>query len=60
MIIIDRLLNERQERGKPSKAAMVRVGIMGKGLALQIIKYTCAKKLRSRFLTRAPTRMCMT
>lgn len=40
MIIIDRLLSERQEQGNPIKVAMVGAGFMGKGIALQIIKYT--------------------
>jgi predicted homoserine dehydrogenase-like protein len=40
MIIIDRALQERQAQGKPIKVAMIGAGVMGKGIALQIIKYT--------------------
>lgn len=40
MIIIDKLLQQRQEQGSPIKVAMVGAGFMGKGVALQIIKYT--------------------
>lgn len=40
MIIIDKLLNERQKAGNPIKVAMVGAGVVGKGLARQIIKYT--------------------
>jgi predicted homoserine dehydrogenase-like protein len=39
MIIIDKLLSERQKVGKPIKVAMVGAGVVGKGLARQIIKY---------------------
>jgi predicted homoserine dehydrogenase-like protein len=37
MIIIDKLLSERQQ--KPIRVAMVGAGVVGKGLARQIIKY---------------------
>lgn len=40
MSIIDKLLQQRQEQGRPIKVAMVGAGFMGKGVALQIIKYT--------------------
>ena len=39
MIIIDKLLRERQRAGKPIKVAMVGAGVVGKGLARQIIRY---------------------
>jgi predicted homoserine dehydrogenase-like protein len=39
MIIIDKLLSERQQAGKPIKVAMVGAGVVGKGLARQITKY---------------------
>lgn len=39
MIIIDKLLSERQQAGKPIRVAMVGAGIVGKGLAHQITKY---------------------
>ena len=39
MIIIDKLLSERQRRGKPIQVAMVGAGVVGKGLARQITKY---------------------
>ena len=39
MIIIDKLLSERQKAGKPIKVAMVGAGVVGKGLARQITKY---------------------
>jgi predicted homoserine dehydrogenase-like protein len=39
MIIIDKLLSERQKAGKPIRIAMVGAGVVGKGLARQITKY---------------------
>jgi predicted homoserine dehydrogenase-like protein len=39
MIIIDKLLSERQQKQKPIRVAMVGAGVVGKGLARQIIKY---------------------
>lgn len=39
MIIIDKLLSERQQAGKPIRVAMVGAGVVGKGLARQITKY---------------------
>jgi predicted homoserine dehydrogenase-like protein len=39
MIIIDKLLRERRQAGKPIRVAMVGAGVVGKGLARQIIKY---------------------
>lgn len=39
MIIIDKLLSERQRAGKPIRVAMVGAGFVGKGLARQITKY---------------------
>lgn len=45
MIIIDKLLNERQKAGKPIKVAMVGAGVLGKGLARQIEKYVTGMEL---------------
>lgn len=39
MIIIDKLLSERQREGKPIRVAMVGAGVVGKGLAHQITNY---------------------
>lgn len=39
MIIIDKLLSERQQAGKPIRIAVVGAGVVGKGLARQITKY---------------------
>ena len=39
MIIIDKLLSQRQKAGKPIKVALVGAGVVGKGLARQITKY---------------------
>jgi predicted homoserine dehydrogenase-like protein len=36
MIILDRLLEQRQEEGQPIRVAMVGAGFMGRGIALQI------------------------
>ena len=36
MIILDRLLEQRQEEGRPIRVAMVGAGFMGRGIALQI------------------------
>lgn len=40
MIIIDKLLRERQREGKPIRVALVGAGVVGKGLAHQITKHT--------------------
>ena len=37
MIIIDNLLEKRQEEGKPFKVAMIGTGFIGRGVALQIL-----------------------
>lgn len=39
MIIIDKLLSERQKVGKPIRVAMVGAGVVGRGLVRQITKY---------------------
>jgi predicted homoserine dehydrogenase-like protein len=36
MIVLDRLLEQRQEEGRPIRVAMVGAGFMGRGIALQI------------------------
>ncbi len=45
MIIIDKLLSERQKAGKPIKVAMVGAGVLGKGLARQITQYVPGMEL---------------
>ncbi|MGZ9164832.1 MAG: NAD(P)H-dependent oxidoreductase [Anaerolineales bacterium] len=45
MIIIDKLLSERQKTGKPIKVAMVGAGVLGKGLARQITQYVPGMEL---------------
>lgn len=37
MIIVDRVLEERRQAGKPIRVAMVGAGFMGRGIALQIL-----------------------
>ncbi|MGZ9226869.1 MAG: NAD(P)H-dependent oxidoreductase, partial [Anaerolineales bacterium] len=39
MIIVDKLLSERQQSRKPIRVAMVGAGVVGKGLARQITNY---------------------
>lgn len=39
MIIIDKLLSERQKTGNPIRVAMVGAGVVGRGLARQITRY---------------------
>lgn len=39
MIIIDKLLNERQNAGEPIRVAMVGAGVVGRGLAHQITRH---------------------
>ncbi|MGB9714862.1 MAG: NAD(P)H-dependent oxidoreductase [Thermodesulfovibrionales bacterium] len=45
MIIIDKALEKRHLEGNPIRVAMVGAGFMGRGIALQIIKYTVGMKL---------------
>jgi len=45
MIIVDRALEKCEREGKPIKVAMVGAGFMGRGIALQIIKYTKGMRL---------------
>ena len=45
MIILDRVLRERQEAGRPIRVAMIGAGYMGRGLALQITRYTPGMEL---------------
>jgi len=45
MIVIDRILERREREGKPIRVAMVGAGFMGRGIALQIIKYTKGLRL---------------
>jgi predicted homoserine dehydrogenase-like protein len=45
MIIVDKALEKCEREGKPIKVAMVGAGFMGRGIALQIIKYTKGMRL---------------
>ncbi|OGW52734.1 MAG: NAD(P)-dependent oxidoreductase [Nitrospirae bacterium RBG_13_43_8] len=45
MIIVDRALEKCEREGKPIKVAMVGAGFMGRGIALQVIKYTKGMRL---------------
>jgi predicted homoserine dehydrogenase-like protein len=40
MIIVDRALEAREREGRPIQVGMVGAGFMGRGIALQIIRYT--------------------
>jgi predicted homoserine dehydrogenase-like protein len=39
MIIVDKLLKERQQAGKPIRVALIGAGVLGKGLTRQITNY---------------------
>ncbi|SKB30724.1 Predicted homoserine dehydrogenase, contains C-terminal SAF domain [Parapedobacter luteus] len=45
MIIIDTALAKRQSEGKPIRVAMIGAGFMGRGIALQICRYTPGMEL---------------
>jgi predicted homoserine dehydrogenase-like protein len=45
MIVVDRLLERRQEEGRPVRVAMVGAGFMGRGIALQIATATPGMEL---------------
>ncbi len=45
MIILDKALQERQQTGRPVRVAMIGAGYMGRGLALQICRYTPGMEL---------------
>jgi predicted homoserine dehydrogenase-like protein len=45
MIILDTALKQRQAEGNPVRVAMVGSGFMGRGIALQICKYTMGMEL---------------
>jgi len=45
MIIVDKALEKRQKEGNPIRVAMVGAGYMGRGIALQIVKYITGMKL---------------
>jgi predicted homoserine dehydrogenase-like protein len=45
MMIVDTALKRRQAEGNPVRAAMVGAGFMGRGIALQICKYTMGMEL---------------
>ncbi|MBD3337957.1 MAG: NAD(P)-dependent oxidoreductase [Candidatus Lokiarchaeota archaeon] len=40
MIIIDKYLAEREAKGNPIRVGMIGAGFMGRGIALQLIRYT--------------------
>ncbi len=40
MIVVDKVLARRQERGVPIRVGMIGAGFMGRGVARQIIRYT--------------------
>jgi predicted homoserine dehydrogenase-like protein len=45
MVIVDNALKQREADGKPIRVAMIGAGFMGRGIALQITKYTPGMKL---------------
>ena len=45
MIIVDTALEKREQEGKPIRVGMVGAGYMGRGIALQILKYVKGMKL---------------
>jgi len=45
MILVDKALEKREQDGKPIRVALVGAGYMGRGIALQILKYTKGMKL---------------
>jgi predicted homoserine dehydrogenase-like protein len=45
MIIVDKALERFEREGRPIRVAMVGAGFMGRGIALQIIKYTKGMRL---------------
>jgi predicted homoserine dehydrogenase-like protein len=45
MILVDKALEKREQEGKPIRVALVGAGYMGRGIALQIVKYTRGMKL---------------
>ena len=45
MIVVDRLLEQRREEGRPVRVAMVGAGFMGRGIALQIATATPGMEL---------------
>jgi predicted homoserine dehydrogenase-like protein len=45
MILVDKALEKREQDGNPIRVALVGAGYMGRGIALQILKYTRGMKL---------------
>jgi predicted homoserine dehydrogenase-like protein len=45
MIIVDKALHEREAEGRPIRAAMIGAGFMGRGIALQMLRYTPGMEL---------------
>lgn len=45
MILVDRALEEREKSGRPILVAMVGAGFMGRGIALQVNRYTRGMRL---------------
>jgi predicted homoserine dehydrogenase-like protein len=45
MILVDKALEKREQEGNPIRVALIGAGYMGRGIALQILKYTRGMKL---------------
>ena len=45
MIIVDTALKQREAAGDPIRVAMIGAGFMGRGIALQICRFTPGMKL---------------
>lgn len=45
MIIVDKALHEREAEGRPIRVAMIGAGFMGRGIALQMLRYTPGMEL---------------
>jgi len=45
VIILDKALEEREQQNRPVRVAMIGAGYMGRGLALQILRYTRGMRL---------------
>ena len=45
MIILDKALEELEQKNRPIRVAMIGAGYMGRGLALQIVRYTRGMRL---------------
>ena len=45
MLIVDKALERRQQEGRPIRVGMIGAGFMGRGIALQISRYTKGMEL---------------